>query len=271
MGAHDDESIDHFLLQSSPDITLKNVSSPGWSPEQYLLALESFVERVRPTHVYVLLCHLNDLYGLQNCTAYNRFKPTVRVRGGRPDGICLPSEMARFRPFGESIYWESRLAFAIGGWLEPGYLKGLSGVDEPYGMLRNYSVDRLQIYSAALNAAGKFDPVWTRFDYLMERLEKASKAGGFQVTLLVLPLGEIASFVDVDGLAGQLPADAAVATVLERVRESTSRHGVGFLYPEEPFSGAGRSAFSEEGHYGAVGNRLLAEAILAHLRRNPGR
>lgn len=265
MGARDDETIDHFLLSLAPDLRLKNVSSPGWSPEQYVLAYERYREAFRPTDVFVLLCHLNDFFSLDNCTAYNRFKPTVRCEDGRPTEIVLPERMWRFKPAGESIFWESRLAFAVGQALEPAYLRSLCGVEEPHGMGRTYERDRLQIYSRALDASGKLDQLWRRFEYLVERLAAGTRAEGTHLTFVVLPLGDFAEFAGEPLARGETAADASVEVVLERVRRIAAAAGAQFLHPREAFQRAGKEAFSLEGHYGPLGNRLLAEEILAAL------
>jgi hypothetical protein len=103
-GAHDDETIEHFLVSFSKTTSIKILGVPGWSPEQYFLALSNYVKLYKPTSVYVVMTHLNDLDALKNCAVFNRIKPTVVLSKGRPTRIALPSELNVFSPSDDSLF-----------------------------------------------------------------------------------------------------------------------------------------------------------------------
>lgn len=280
MGAHDDETIDFFLRALAPGIVLKNVSAPGWSPEQYVAAYRRYARAFRPTHVYVLLTHVNDLVILDNATAYNVFKPTVQLRSGKPTRIVPPSELARFKPRRSSLVWSTRLGYLVSAALEPRYLQLLCGLREPYGMPPEYEKERLQLYSASRNARGQFDTIWKRFDFLMRTIGDEARGDHARLSLVILPLGGMREIVERRKALGALPStfeltpasDYSVDVMLGRVAESAARHGVPLLDPTPEFEAAkarGLSPNSAESHYGPVGNRLVAEAILRHLHSNP--
>lgn len=278
MGAHDDETIDSFLARGAPEALVVNDSAPGWSPEQYLAALDARSGAVRPTHVYVLITHVNDLVILENATAYNIFKPTVKLRPGEPPRLVPPSELARFKPRGRSLVWSSRIGYLLANVLEPAYLRRLCGLEKPYGMPPSYEAERLELYSASRNARGDFDTLWERFDYVLERMSARARVLHARLSLVILPLGDVREIVERRKELGALPksfelrpsSDYAVDVVLSRVKAAAARRGLGVLDPTPAFDSAKRQGLpvhSPESHYGPVGNRLIAEAILSDVCR----
>ncbi len=278
MGAHDDETIDRFLLERSPGIALKNASAPGWSPEQYHQSYFHFKDKFKPTHVYMLITVINDFYALHNCVAYGRFKPTVRLTADGDDRVLSPVELMKFRPAGESILWDSRLLYRVGAALEPAYLKRLSGLEDPYDFLgTTEDRDRLEYFSKSINQTGKYDFIWRRFEFILSEMRKDATENGIKFSVIVLPLRDLREFVDREKAEKSLPADFELKpagdqsneVIVDYVRRAGDKAGVPVYYPIEAFHDAkarGINVWSQEGHYGPEGNRLIADFISENLK-----
>lgn len=278
MGASDEETIDHFLLNGGRRMALKNVSQPGYSPEQYYEAYLKYREAFRPTTAYMLLLHANDFWIMQNCTAFSRFKPTVRLWNGVAERVVTPAEMQSYKPSSESLVWDSRLVYGIASFLEPLSLKRLCGVDEPYGMQGNYWTERLKLYSASLNANGAFDHIWKRFDFIVGRWQADAVARGINFKILIMPLHDFAAIAEGSRGTGSerrpftAIGDESVEVVKQQIRKIADKYHVAVLDPQQPFDDANRAGlptYSPEGHYGPVGNKIVADAILQDLAKEP--
>ncbi len=265
MGAHDDETISFFLNKKTvPEVELRNISSPGWSPEQYLVAYEKYKGEFKPTHIYMLITHINDFFIMENCTAFNRLKPTVQLRNGQNPRLLNLWEMRAFKPSYDSPIWDFRLLYTLGKILEPLYLRNICGVDKPYGMLADYEQDRLELYSRSQNRAGKYDPIWKRFDYIVERMQEKVRDEGSKLTIIILYLGDL-------NLSSTHGEDYSVDVVVDKVKTIGARHGIDVLYPHEKFKeveAKGLRVSSPQGHYGPLGNEIIADVIVEHGKFN---
>ena len=264
MGAHDDETISFFLNTTAPELGLRNISSPGWSPEQYLVAYEKYQGDFKPTHIYMLITHINDFFIMENCTAFNRLKPTVQLKNGKNPRLLRLWEMRAFKPSYDSPIWDFRFLYTLGKILEPLYLRNMSGVDEPYGMLAGFEQERLELYSRSQNAAGKFDRIWKRFDYIVGRMQERARDKGRKFAIIILYLGDL----DLPNTHGE---DYSVEVVVDKVKAIGAQHGIDVLYPHKEFKevqAKGLSVGSPEGHYGPLGNKIVADVIVQHAKLN---
>lgn len=229
-GAHDNETIDYFILKSTKDVSLKNISAPGWSPEQYYKAFSMYGDKYKPTNLYVLLTYTNDLFVLDDVAAYNRFKPTVC---GDIDGemyMITPAESARL--YKTPFIWNSKIISTLIGAIEPLYhryiCRNIKAIDE--------NETRKSLYSWKKNKSNEFDIIWKKLGYIMSLFKHKAMDLGVEFKILLLPVG-----VD-DKSNGEMidfgDPDLSVRTVVKKIQKVADDNNVKIIYPVEEFIAA---------------------------------
>lgn len=273
LGARDEETLDRFLLDAAPQISLSNLSSPGWSPDQAFMAYKKYRDRIQPTEVVLVISHLVDLHGLRHCRVNHRLKPTIRLGGASAPEIVSVARLAGRRPTPGSLAWDSHLAFALASFQEDRFLRSACSLEQPELLDGQGEVDRLGIYSAASDREGKNDPLWRRLEYLLANLSEDVRGSGGRLMLVLLPLGNLSDIVERLRKQGKLhgadgaPPDGTVEVVEGRFRGLAEQLHAAYLPLREEWAQLGPAVFSPEGHYGAEGNRAVAAAIAAELAR----
>lgn len=60
LGVSDNETVSYHLGQNMPDLQVLNLGVPGYSIDQYYLALKRHIHRTRPKHIVVIIFATND-------------------------------------------------------------------------------------------------------------------------------------------------------------------------------------------------------------------
>jgi hypothetical protein len=264
LGVHDHESFEAHLQAAVRHTPFKALGTPGWSPDQYLVAATIYVPLFRPTDLYVLLLPVNDFYPLENCTAYNMLKPIVALHPGAPPKLVFPDEMTAFRPPHESIWWESRFLHQVGRRLEKMYLRRLCGTETPYGNLPSYRADRARFFGEGSEERGENERIWARFEFLVRRFRQLAAEHTVRLVFVLLP------GIDQAWVEGQAErygvARPNYRRFVERVRRTVEGSGAELLDPAETFAAAERRGVvlkSQEGHPSGESNRILVREITA--------
>ena len=96
-------------------------------------------------------------------------------------------------------------------------------------------------------------------------MQALSKERDFAFTILVAPLLGVKENLNDITLKQGLTYSEDVA--VEGIEKRATAVGLEFLYPNEAFieaAKAGEKIHSPEGHYGPMGNKLIAQAVLRH-------